>query len=213
MALSRRRNQLLLVSLVLVAGCGDASQQRAPGGPDRAPSASPVASPSASPSTSASASPGASLAGSGPSPSPTAKGLELRGDDLAATRIGDPKADAVAAVERHLGPGDTSPDAVSCVSGHSEVDWPDLRLSFDADDRLNGWAVSTSRLATPSGVRVGTTVAELKRIYGDSLQLYPTNPDHGLTYGVTGVDILGHLDGNSDDSRVTSLANGACTGP
>ena len=167
------------------------------------------AMPSPAPSTASSPEPSPAT----PSPTPSLQQIELRGDDLAVTRIGAPKEEAVAAVAAVLGPGDTSPSGVSCVGSDSEVVWPDLRLGFDAEDRLNGWSVGTPRLKTPSGVHVGTTVATLREVYGDDLILYPPNPDMGHAYGVRNVEMVGFLSGDRPQDTVTGLANGACSGP
>ena len=45
------------------------------------------------------------------------------------------------------------------------------------------------------------------------LRLYPANPDHGDTYGVDEVSMVGALSGPTDTDRVLSLSNGFCTGP
>ena len=192
------------VAAVLLAAGGDEPSRRAAGpAVSSDPSPSPSATPSPSPSPSASPS---------PSPFPPPR-IELRGDDLAVTRVGDPREQAVPAVVAVLGPGDADPPSVSCVGSDTEVAWPDLRLGFDAQGRLNGWVAGTPRLQTPSGVRVGTAVRDLRRIYGDRLRLFPPNPDGGHSFDVAEVDLVGFLDGDAPDSRVTALANGACTGP
>jgi hypothetical protein len=150
-----------------------------------------------------------------PTPSATraAPILQLSGDDLGVTRIGAPKLQATAAVSKVLGRVDTSPGPTRCIGSSTEARWTDLTLSFDAAGKLNGWFVTTAKLSTPSGVRVGTTVAQLKRIYGDKLTFYPANTENPPTYSVRQVQMVGYLSNATDSARVTSFANRACTGP
>lgn len=163
-----------------------------------------------SPSPSRAASP----ATGNPTPSrTTAEGrLELRGDDLGVTRVGAPKREAVAAVSSVLGVGDTSATARDCIDSYSSAAWKDLVLSFDRSGRLNGWQVDTPRVATPAGVRVGTTVATLRRVYGRQVTFFPADSDNSPSYEVRGVDITGYLSSEAATGRVTSLVNGACHG-
>lgn len=140
--------------------------------------------------------------------------VELRGDDLAVTQVGAPRAQAVAAVTAALGAPSEDPSSLTrCPASMREVAWPELTLAFDEQDRLAGWTTQSPSLRTPSGVAVGTTVARLREVYGDRLQLFPPNPDHGDTYGVEGVSMSGGLSGPADTDRVLSLSNGFCTGP
>lgn len=184
--------------VVLLAGCEAGSTDA--GGP--APSISPT------PVTVSSA-----PVSSSPTPTATPRQLELRGDDLGITRVGARKQEAVVAVSRALGRADTSAGAPDCIDSSSSAAWKDLVLSFDAAGRLNGWQVNTPRLATPSGVRVGTTVATLKRVYGRQITFFPADPDNSPSYQVNGVAITGYLDSAADSGRVTALVNGACHGP
>ena len=155
-----------------------------------------------------------------PTPSPsggsssTAGQIELRGDDLAVTRIGAPREQAVQAVTAVLGAPAEDPSPVTrCVASMEEVSWPQLTLAFDEQGRLSGWLSQSPSLSTPSGVTAGTTVRQLREVYGDRLTLYPPNPDNGDTYTVEGVSMVGGLSGSADTDRVVSLTNGGCTGP
>ncbi|CAA9347020.1 MAG: hypothetical protein AVDCRST_MAG16-2111, partial [uncultured Frankineae bacterium] len=155
-----------------------------------------------------------------PTPSPpggsssTAGQIELRGDDLAVTQIGAPREQAVHAVTAVLGAPAEDPSSVTrCVASMAEVSWPELTLAFDEQGRLSGWLSQSPSLSTPSGVTAGTTVAQLREVYGDRLTLHPPNPDNGDTYTVEGVSMVGGLSGSADADRVVSLANGGCTGP
>ena len=140
--------------------------------------------------------------------------LVLGGIDLGVTQIGAAREQAVAAVTAVLGPPSEDPSSVTrCVTSMSEVAWPQFTLAFDEADRLSGWTTQSPSLRTPSGVAVGTTVARLREVYGERLRLYPPNPDHGDTYGIDDVSMVGALSGPGDTDRVQSLANGDCTGP
>jgi hypothetical protein len=165
-------------------------------------SPSPSAAPTAAPAPTPSASPAASAE------------LELDGDDLGVTRVGAPYADAVQALTAVLGPpvADPSPTS-SCVgAGDREVEWPEFRIAVTGG-RVSGWSSTDGRLATPSGVGIGTTVTELQEVYGDRLELYDANPDSGPGFAVAGVELSGALTGPGGDDRVTALFNRACSPP
>ena len=178
--------------------------------PSPTPSVAPVA-----PSPSASAVPAPPSAAPTPSatPAPPAE-LVLNGDDLGVTRVGAPSADAVRAVTAVLGPAVADPaPATACVgAGEREVEWADFRLAI-TDGRVSGWRSTDGRLTTPSGVGVGTTVTELREVYGDRLELYDANPDSGPGFTVTGVQLGGALTGPGGDDRVTAFYNRACSPP
>lgn len=146
---------------------------------------------------------------------PSAQRLELRGDDLGVTRIGANKAAAISAVSRVLGDPSVPHAVTGCPGSASEVGWArDLLLAFDGAGRLKGWAVNTSRLATPSGVRVGTTLARLHATYRARLTLLPPTGDQPTPgFVVKGVSMVGWLSGEAATDHVTELANGICTGP
>lgn len=149
-----------------------------------------------------------------PTPDPGRPILELRGDDLAATTIGDAREGAVAAVSAVLGAPSSDPAVdVACVHALSEVAWPSFRLAFNASGLVSGWVSRSPELRTPSGVRVGTTVATLRQVYGEKLTLHPANPDNPESYTVQGVQMVGYLNGADSASEVVALANGECTGP
>jgi hypothetical protein len=140
--------------------------------------------------------------------------VELRGDDLAVTRVGAPFREAVEAVSTALGrpSADPTPDT-SCVHADVEVEWSGFRLAGN-DGKVSGWGSTREDLKTPSEVTVGTTVAVLKRVYGDRLVLEPPNPDSGgWGFAVRGVNVFGALTGSASTDRVRSLFNGDCSPP
>ncbi len=139
--------------------------------------------------------------------------VELRGDDLAVTRVGAPFREAVGAVSGVLGrpSADPTPDT-SCAHAFEEVEWTGFRLAA-TDGVVSGWVSTRKDLKTPSGVTVGTTVAGLRRIYGDSHRLEAPNPDSGWTFELRDVNLAGGLSGSADTDRVTYLFNGSCGPP
>ncbi len=199
--------------------------------PTASPSASPPADPSPTPSPSAvaasvappvapSPSPSASApvgapAVPSPSSSPTERAvLQLGGDDLGVTRVGAPDAEAVRAVSAVLGPpvADPAPTTACVGAGDREVEWADFRLAI-TDGRVSGWSSTDGRLGTPSGVTIGTTVTELREVYGDRLELYDASPDSGPGFAVRGVELGGSLTGPTGDDRVAAFFNRACSPP
>lgn len=173
------------------------------------PSPSTSPGPRVQPSPSVAPAPPATAAAS-PSPS---RRLWLNGADLGVTRVGAPYQQAVAAISAVLGPPLYDPDPVThCVDAQREVGWANFHLAV-TDGKVSGWASTDGRIATPSGVRVGTTVARLKQVYGERLRLLPPQVDSGRLFDVTGVDQFGSLTDGTDSGTVLAFANGACTGP
>ena len=140
--------------------------------------------------------------------------LVLGGDDLGATRVGAPYAEAVRALTAVLGPpvADPSPTSACVGAGDREVEWPEFRLAV-TDGLVSGWSSTDGALETPSGVGIGTTVTEMQEVYGDRLELYDANPDSGPGFAVTGVELGGSLTGPGGDDRVTGFFNRACSPP
>lgn len=137
----------------------------------------------------------------------------LGGEDLGVTRLGEPFREAVAAVSAVLGAPDADPsDTVSCIEATTEVRWGEFVLAAEGD-RLGGWSSRSATLQTPSGITVGTRLAELERLIGPSLARFPANPDNPPTFAVGGVDVRGSLSSAEADARVTSLFTSFCGGP
>lgn len=176
------------------------------------PSVAPASAPATS--TSTPAAPASSPAApTSPPPQGSKGGVVLGGEDLGVTRLGEPFRAAVAAVSAVLGEPDADPaDVVSCIEAETEVRWGDLVLA-ERDDRLAGWASSSSTLQTPSGVTVGTPLPELEQVYGSSLERFPANPDNPPTFAVRDVDVIGALSSAEDDASVTRLFSSFCSGP
>lgn len=129
------------------------------------------------------------------------------------TEVGAPFRAAVAAITSALGPPIADPtEDTACVGADGEVDWKGFRLA-SSDGKVSGWSSERPDLTTPSGVTVGTTVATLRRVYGDRLEVFPANPDAGVTFGVQGVAVSGGLSGSSASDQVEFLFNGTCSPP
>jgi hypothetical protein len=182
--------------------------------PDTAASTAPAAVPPSAPAPS-SASPSPLPAAATPSVTPAAPAvLRLGGDDLGVTRVGAPDADAVRAVSAVLGPpvADPAPTTACVGAGDREVEWADFGLAI-TDGRVSGWSSTDGRLRTPSGVTIGTTVTELREVYGDRLELHDASPDSGPGFAVRGVELGGALTGPGGDDRVAAFFNRACSPP
>lgn len=123
--------------------------------------------------------------------------LTLEPDGLGLVEFGDPEHEVLALFERLLGsrPSDGGDEA-----GWVEyVGWADFglylgfsRAAHEEYDipRFVGWHGSVAlNLTTSSGVGVGSTIADLRAIYGDDLVI-PTDPDvcSGLTIRLLGPD-------------------------
>lgn len=181
-----------------------------------APDPSSVGSPStdSSPSDSVTASPpGATstTAGSAVSSATATADLALGGTELGVTQIGAPFDEAVAAVTVVLGQPQPA-TGVTCIGATSELAWPDLSLA-EKNGQLAGWYTSSAALASPSGVRIGTTLAVMTSLYGSGLMVFPPNTDGGPSFTVAGVDFGGDLSEVGDKGTITSLYSGFCSGP
>lgn len=221
-------------SAVLLAGCGsdDPALRQAAEAPSATPSqsADPSSTPPPTPTLTTSASP---TAVSSPTPTsspsvkpvpttsprptvapttPASSALQLNGGDLGVTRLGEPYEQALDAITTVLGKGTAVSDRVYCIGSDRTTQWGAFR-AVSKGGMLSGWTISSNRLEAPSGVKVGTDVATLERVYGDRFQRFGPNPDNGPTFSVQGVDFLGGLSSTESDATVTSLYTASCSGP
>ena len=92
----------------------------------------------------------------------------LKPDGIDDLQFGAPVAEVVAGIEERLGtPPEQENTAAECESSSDHtVFWPSLLLVF-ADDEWRGysWTGTNPPAATDKGVRVGSTVAEVKASY------------------------------------------------
>lgn len=204
-------------SAVLLAGCGsDAPDVRESAvSPSTRPTASATpssATPTTTPSPTATSGPTPSSSPTAAPTTPAAASLQLNGADLGVTRLGEPYDQAVAAISQVLGQGAPVTDAVFCIGSDKTTQWGEFR-AVSKDGKLSGWTISSDRLEAPSGVKVGTDVTTLQRVYGDRIERFGPNPDNGPSFSVRGVDFLGDLSSTGDDATVISLYTGSCSGP
>lgn len=208
-----------VVTAALSAGaCSDPSDEQADVAGGAVATSAPATSsttgglPSTSASTSEASRPPTTSATSATSQPATPK-VELRGDDIAITKVGAPFREAVEAFSRALGrpSADPTPDT-ACVHADEEVEWSGFRIAR-SDGTVSGWVSTRKDIKTPSAVTVGTTVAMLRRVYGNRLLLEPPNPDVGMTFEVRGVNLAGVLSGPASTDTVSHLFNGSCGPP
>lgn len=189
------------------AGTGSSTSSLAGGTTTAGPAPAAPAAPSTAPVVPSTAAPGPAVPGTG---APAGR-LRLGGDDLGLTRVGAPFREAVAAVTTELGrpSGDPPPDT-ACIGAEEEAAWGAFRLA-STGGRVSGWFSTSSSLATPAGVTAGTDLAELRRAYGDRLQVRPPpEPDGRPVFVVTATRLGGTLTGQAPGDTVASLFNGTC---
>ena len=189
----------------LVGGAGTGRGPSGPGsstttaGPATSGPSTTLVPPSTAPSTTA------------PATTVPASPLRLDGDDLGVTRVGAPFREAVVAVSTVLGrpSGDPAPDT-ACIGAEDETTWGVFRLA-SSGGRVSGWLSTSPTLRTPAGVAVGTTVAQLRRAYGDRVEVRPPPEPDGLpVFVVRDARLGGTLSGEAAADTVSSLVNGTC---
>jgi len=162
--------------------------------------------------TSATPAPGSpATTGAPATAAPPAPVLRLGGADLGVTRVGAPFRQGVAAISGSLGrpTADPAPDS-ACIGAQDETSWAGFRLA-SSDGKVSGWLSTGTNLATPAGVRVGSTIAALRQAHGAALQVRPApEPDAVAVFVVTGAGLGGTLTGTAPADTVTSISNGTC---
>lgn len=130
-----------------------------------------------------------------PSTSPTPHGegsLELRGDGLGEVRFGDDLSLAVAILTEVFGSADNDAETF-CESGSDKlVFWDELYIVGDDGD-FAGWVYHPDldepppvTLRSPSGVEIGTTLAELYALFENDVTVIT---DTSLTHDIAGDSI------------------------
>jgi hypothetical protein len=144
----------------------------------------------------------------------------LSGTDLGPTTIGAPADDGVAALTRALGPPtrDLKEPGAECPGPERLVRWGRFSIQV-VDHKITGWSYESTpagppTLATPSGVTTGTTVATLRRVYGDKLTISPADDTFPASFRipVAASALTGTLTGTADDATTTSLTYGSGCG-
>lgn len=155
---------------------------------------------------------GCSSSGPEPSPAPTGPAVLLDGDELGVTKVGADQSVAVQAVTAALGAPTAQPaEDVACVASEEEVAFGDLRLAFSGG-RLAGWMNRRPDLRSSEGIAVGSTVADVLEVYGDTVALQGGTTDAGETFAADG-GLSGGLTSEAPDGTVTYLYNGVCSPP
>ena len=127
------------------------------------------------------------------------------------TRVGASFRDAVAAVTDVLGrpSGDPASDT-ACIGAEDETTWGSFRLA-SSGGKVSGWLSTSTTLATPAGVTVGTALPGLRQAYGDGLQIRPPpEPGELPVFVVAGSGLGGTLTGQAPGDTVSTLRNGTC---
>lgn len=157
--------------------------------------------------------------------------LVLRGDGLGIVDFGLPADDVTRTLEQLIGSPPTDPWAEA--EWIQFIGWSDhgLYVGFDTPmyseyedvSRFRGWQYNGPadgmEIRTAEGAGVGTTVAELRALYGDRLQI-PTEPDEctgDWTYRITSpsgeAQLHGALDQPSaDQARIVTMHAGLGVG-
>lgn len=143
-----RRRLVVLVALVVLAGCGSDDPGAAPPAPSRTASASPAVTASASPTG---------------SPSPSTP-VEFTVDGAGPYQLGA-SLDALRATLDEIKTGQ-APCAQNTTARGTGT-WRDVQLSFRADGLLYLMTNRSPSIPTPSGAWLGTPLGQLKKIYAN----------------------------------------------
>jgi hypothetical protein len=149
-----------------------------------------------------------------------ASSVVLSGSSLGPTKLGAPADEAVAAMRTALGPPtrDMKDPGAQCPGPDRLVRWGRLSLYFSGGS-LAGWGYEAEpagppQLATPSGITVGSTVATIRRVYGDKVTFAPGDDPYPATFRVPigSSALTGTLTGTTDASTTTGLYFGVGCG-
>jgi hypothetical protein len=139
--------------------------------------------------------------------------VRLRGDGLSDASFGTPEDAVVALLAGPLGPperGTTNPEV---CGRRTRAAWkaPGI-VAYFSEGRFDGWEVSKAGgAATAEGVRIGSTVGQVRSAYGTRFEWIPTST-LGAEFAVDRSDrphLGGLADGTQDGGRVQHLWGGA----
>jgi hypothetical protein len=145
----------------------------------------------------------------------------LEGDGFQGRTFGDPAEEVIAALTRLFGP--PTEDRSAPASGQTPfgvcpgttartVSWGPVAVLLTDESgasRFSGWAVDGGEARTPAGIRVGSTVAEVRAAYPQAtLETEPLGNRFLLDTGDRLV--VGGLTGVADADRVVRLSNHPC---
>ncbi|HEV2808870.1 MAG TPA: hypothetical protein VGV93_00545 [Acidimicrobiales bacterium] len=142
---------------------------------------------------------------------------------LGVVDFGVEAATALAALEARLGPPVDDRPLGSCPSGEVDrvVQFAELSVLIDVaggTERFVAWdlgepSTGRPRLTTTEGIGIGTSVAELRSVYGDRLRLSgddPFGPAFEVEVGPP-ARLGGSLTGTSDNAVVATLSGGTAS--
>lgn len=159
-------------------------------------------------------------AGTGGSGRSGTGGVSLSGSSLGPTSLGTPSDTAVASMKKALGPPsrDLRNPGARCPGPDRLVSWGRFSLYFSGG-KLAGWGYDSEpagppQLTTPAGITIGSSVAALRKAYGQKLTLHPADTPFPAGFSVpqSGGDLTGTLTGTADTDTTTSLAFGLVCG-
>jgi hypothetical protein len=152
---------------------------------------------------------------------PSRPQLVLQGDGFQGRKFGDPAEEVIAALTRLF--GSPTEDRSDAARGQSPfgwcpgttartVSWGSVSALFTDErgpSRFSGWFVDGGEARTPAGIRVGSTVSDVRAAYPQAtLETEPLGNRFLLDTGDRFV--VGGLSGVADTDRVEYLTNHPC---
>jgi hypothetical protein len=111
-----------------------------------------------------------------------------------------------AALAKALGDPSGTTTGQPCEDGSGDtfdtVTYPSLRASF-VDGKLVGWQARTAAVTTAAGIGIGSTLADLRRVY-DGVEVDPQS-SLGVEWSIGGGDPRGLLSSDSPRGRVDAM--------
>lgn len=161
-----------------------------------------------------------SIAGSATTTAGGAGPVVLRAGGAGPTSFGTATDSAIASLSKSLGPvtRDLKNPGSSCPGPDRVTAWGRFSI-LSANGKVVGWTLDATpagapALKGPSGITTGSTVADLKKAFGSTLQL---DDGGGSSFGSTfnvpaGAGLFGTLTGVGTTDKVTSMSSGTVCG-
>lgn len=154
---------------------------------------------------------------------PAAPKVVLQPEGLGVVAFGDSKSAVVAALTTALGPPDGT--GQGCELAGTDVtttSWKELTVQF-ADSEFDAYSVQPDDdasaaldLKTEDGIGIGSTVAQLKSVYGDRLTIPALGPEFGdidtfaIEFPGSERSVRGNLSGTTADATVDGFFTQVC---